>query len=115
VLRNRDHGAGRLKLGAPKLSGRRLSVRVRLSGVHGKAIAGAVLRLMRGKHVLAHKALSLKSAGGSHRIVWKLPRKLKRGAYRLLTDVRAVTVGARGSTTTDSVSAHRVTPVRVRR
>jgi hypothetical protein len=115
VLGNRDRGAGRLKLGAPKLSGRRLSVRVRLSGVQGKAIAGAVLRLMRGKHVVAHKALSLKNAGGSHRIVWKLPRSAKKGAYRLLTDVRAVTVGARGSTATDSVSAHRATQVSLRR
>jgi hypothetical protein len=115
VLRNRDGGAGHLKLGAPKLSGRRLSVRVGLSGVHGKAVAGIALRLVRGKRVVAHKALSLKSAGGIHRIVWKLPRSAKKGEYRLLTDVRAVTVGARGSTRTDSVSAHRATQVRVRR
>lgn len=115
VLRNRGRAPGHLKLGAPRISGHHLSLRFRLSGVHGRAIVGATLRLVRGKHVLAHKALSLKASNGARKLTWRLPRGAKRGRYRLLVDLRAITIASRGSTTTASVSAHRSATVKVGR
>jgi hypothetical protein len=113
VLRSRGGAPGRLQLGATKVSGRRLSMRFRLSRLHGGAIAGAVLRLMRGHHVLASHPLSWKVGNGSKTIVWRLPHSVKRGRYRLLTDLRVIGTGARGSTVSGSVSAHRAATVRV--
>jgi hypothetical protein len=114
VLRNRVRAAGLLKLGAVKVSGRRLSVPLRLSGIHGRAIVGASLRLVRGKRVVARKVLSLRSAGGTRRIAWRLPHAVKSGAYRLLTDVRALPLADHG-TASGSVRAHRGASVTLRR
>jgi hypothetical protein len=113
VLRNRGAAAGHVRIGTPKLSGHQLSLRFKLAGMPGSAVVGASLRLVRGKHVLARKALSLKAANGSHKLGWHLPKGVKAGHYRLLVDLRAIAVAARGSTTTASVSAHRGAGVRV--
>jgi hypothetical protein len=115
VLRSRERPPGQLEIGPPKLSGHHLSLRFRLSRMRGRALVGATLRLMRGKRLLARKALSLKGSDGAAKIAWRLPRGVRPGRYRLLVDVRAVTVGSRGSTEGGSVSAHRSAAVEVGR
>jgi hypothetical protein len=107
VLRNRDRAHGAIELGRPRLSGRRLSVGLRLSGLRGRAIAGVGLRLVRGKRVVARTAYSLKDAHRTRGISWRLPRSVRPGHYRVLAEARAFTSAARGSTTADSLSARR--------
>jgi hypothetical protein len=113
VLRDRGRPAGRLRLGAPRISGHRGSMRFKLAGFDGRAVAGAVLRLMRGTRVVARKAVSIKTANGTRKIVWRVPRGVGEGRYRLLADLRAITTGSRGSTVSESISAHRAARVRV--
>jgi hypothetical protein len=113
ILRSRGRAPGRLKLGAAKISGGKLSLRYKLSGFAGGAVIGAVLRLKDGTHLIAHKAIALKAANGSGKVVWELPSGVKAGTYRLAAELRAVTVGARGSTVSGSVLAHRTATVRV--
>ncbi|HVQ60245.1 MAG TPA: hypothetical protein VMS60_15190 [Solirubrobacterales bacterium] len=104
VLRDRKV-AGRLRIGKPKATAKRLTLPFKLSGLRGRAVVGASLRLMRGNRTVARKALSLRSGKGSHRVAWELPRGLKRGEYRLVAQLRALTLGARGSTVSDSVTS----------
>jgi hypothetical protein len=113
VLRNRDRARGSIRLGTPRVSGRRLSIGLRLSGMRGRAIAGVSLRLMRGKRLVARKALALKDAADRQTVSWRLPRSVRSGAYRLLTDVRALTGPARGSTEAGSLSVQKSARVRV--
>ncbi|HEX6667415.1 MAG TPA: hypothetical protein VF081_12555 [Solirubrobacterales bacterium] len=101
----RDRSAGRLRIGKPKATAKRLTLPFKLAGLRGRAVVGASLRLMRGNRTVARKALSLRSGKGAHRIAWKLPRGVKRGEYRLVAQLRAVTLGARGSTVSDSVTS----------
>jgi hypothetical protein len=114
VLRNRGGAPGRLKLGAPKLSGRRLSLRYRVSRLHGAAMVGAVLRLVRGNRVVAHHALAQQVRNGAHELRWKLPRGLKPGRLDLRTDLRLISTGAVGSGLRGSAVAHRIATVRGR-
>ena len=100
---------------APRISGRRLTLGIRLSGFKGGAVAGAVLRLMRGSHLAAKKAISVRDAAGAHRLHWTLPSGVRPGRYRLLADVRAVAVGARGATAVGQVSARSAVRLRVAR
>ncbi|HEX5609755.1 MAG TPA: hypothetical protein VFX45_06665 [Solirubrobacterales bacterium] len=106
VLRDRSNG-GRLRIGKPRVSKGTLSLPYKLSGVRGRGrgIVGASLRLMRGKRVVAKKALAVRASKGAHRITWKLPKGISRGSYRLAADLRALSPGSRGSTVTDSVTA----------
>jgi hypothetical protein len=113
VLQNRSRSAGKVRLGAPKLRGHRLSMRFRLSGFGRRAIAGATMRLMRGGRLIAHRSLALKHASAKRKLGWRLPRSLKRGGYRLLVDVRAIAVGSRDVTASRQVNAHRSERVRV--
>lgn len=115
VVRNRARAIGRLALGAPKLAGRRVAVRVRLTGVHDGAMLGATLRLMRGGRVVARKAVVLRSARGSHTLAWRLPRAARKGRYRLLVDARAIATGVRGPGALASVAAHRAARIAIRR
>lgn len=114
VLRTRAKARGRVVLGAAKLSGHRLSVRVKVSGLGRRALGGVALRLMRGKHVVARKAVALKRAAGAHRISWRLPPSLRGGRYRLMADARALTGPAPGVTVSAGASAHRASAVRLR-
>jgi hypothetical protein len=110
VLRNRASAHRRLRLGAARVSGRRVAIGFRLSGFHRRAIVGLVLRLVRGGHVLARRAVSLRAADGRHRFAWRLPRRLARGRYRLLADGRAIGGGGRGFTASGTAGAqHAVT------
>lgn len=113
LLRNRGRAQARLALGAPRISGHRLSLRLSLAGVHGRAILGATLRLMHGLHLVARKAVALRNVTGARRLTWKLPHRVKRGHYRLLADVRAIVTGAPGATSTASASARRRARIRV--
>jgi hypothetical protein len=115
VLRSRSRARTHLTLSAPRISGRRLSIPLRLVGHHSQAVFGATLRLMRGGRLIANKAVALKTATGARKVAWRLPRRVEPGTYRLLTDVRAIGVGARGSTVAGSVSAHREARIHVGR
>jgi hypothetical protein len=114
LLRNRSRSHLHLALGRPKVAGRRISLRFELSGLRRRAVAGVALRLMRGGHLVAHKAIPLRLADGTHRISWRLPRAAGRGRYRLLTDVRAMATGP-GAAASGSVSAHRAARVQIKR
>jgi hypothetical protein len=114
VLRSRGGGPGkRLKLGAAKLAGHRLVQRFRVSGLHGGAIVGTVLRLMRGKRLIAHHVVARRSRNGVQKIVWKLPKGLGKGRFRLRADVRLASTGSRGSMASGTVSAHRTTNLKI--
>jgi hypothetical protein len=113
LLRNRGSAHRRLRLSRPELAGRRLSLRFKLAGVRGRAIAGATLRLLRGGRVVAQHSLSTHARHGAGRVAWRLPRKLGRGRYRLVADVRAITVGGRGLTAAANLSGHRGGVVRL--
>jgi hypothetical protein len=115
VLRNRGQANGQLKLSPPKLTGHRLSIRFHLRGVHGRAVVGATLRLMRNGRMVAHRAVALKTASGSRGIHWRLPGKVKAGHYRLLTDLHAIGSSAPGSTAAASIDVHRAAVLRVGR
>jgi hypothetical protein len=115
VLRNRIRALVGLRLGAPRVGKHRLTVPVRLLSRHGRAVVGASLRLMRGGHLVARKALALKGAraAGTEKIAWRLPRSVRDGRYRLVVDARAITSAGRDSTEAGSASAHRVATVQV--
>jgi len=113
VLRSRARRVGRLTLGAPRVTGRRVALRIRLAGAHGGAVLGATLRLMRGSRVVARKALVLRSAAGAHALAWRLPRRVASGRYRLVVDARAVPTGVRGSGALASAVARRAAHVAV--
>ncbi len=113
VLRNRGRAHGRLAIGPPRLASRRLSMRVALSGLHGPAILGATLRLMRGGHLVARRAVALRGAHGAREIAWSLPRPIRSGNYRLLADIRAIATAARGGSVAQSASAHRAAKVTI--
>ena len=111
VLRNRGRSHGRLKLSAAKVSKDRLAMRVKLSGLQGRAVVGASLRLVRDGRVLARKAVALKGSKDVRKLSWRLPRSLRDGQYRLVVDARAVTMATRASTAAGSVRAHRAAGV----
>jgi hypothetical protein len=113
VLRSRSAAPGRLQLGAPKVSRRRLSLPLKLSHFHGPAMVGAVLRLTRRGRVVARTAISLTAHNGKQKIRWRLPRGVAGGRYQLKAQVRAVSSATRGSTVAGSVSAQRAGPVRL--
>lgn len=104
LLRNRAHAPGRIRLRAARASGGKLILPFRLSGFHQAGVVGVSLRLERGAHIVAHKSIAMKAGNGARRASWKLPRRLRHGAYRVLVDVRVITAGARGSTASQSVS-----------
>ena len=112
ILRSRTRPVGRVRLGAPKVAGRRLSMRLKLAGVDGRAVVGVTLRLKRGARIVARKALSLRIANGARTLVWRLPRTA-RGRYRLLASARALTAAAVGSAPASSVEARRSASVAV--
>ncbi len=114
VLRSRGGAPGRVKLGAVSASRRRIVARYSLAGLHQRALAGAVLRLVRGHHVLARHAIAKVTANGARTIVWRPRRHFPRGRYRLLVDLRVLSLGTRGSTVSGSVRAHRAAAIRVR-
>jgi hypothetical protein len=114
VLHTRARSRGRIVLGAAKLSGRRLSVGVKVSGLGRRALGGVALRLMRGKHVLARKAVALKRAAGAHRISWRLPRSARSGRYRVVADARVLTGPAPGVTVSASTTARHASAIRLR-
>jgi hypothetical protein len=114
VLHTRANARGSVMLGKAKLSGRRLAIRVGVLGLGRRAIGGVTLRLMRGKHVLARKAMALRRAAGSHRISWRLPRSLRSGRYRLVADARALTGPTPGVNISASASAHRARAIELR-
>jgi hypothetical protein len=111
VLRNQGRPRVRLRLGRAKLSGRRLSVPVRVATRNGRAIAGVALRVVRDGRVVGRKAVSMKLANASRTITWRLPRSLADGRYRLLADARAIPTARRGVTAVDSTRAHRAAEV----
>ncbi len=114
VLRTRAVSHGHVALGAPRLSGRRLSIRVGLDGIRGRAILGTTLRLTRGGHLVARRAVAVRAPAGTRRVRWRLPRRLDPGRYRLLSDVRALAAGAQSATAAGSATAHRAARVEIR-
>jgi hypothetical protein len=113
VLRNSARARVHIGIAAPRVSGRHLAVRFKLSGVRNPALVGATLRLMRGKRMVAHRAVALRIASGSRRIGWRLPHRVGDGRYRLLVDVRAIRASARASTAAGAASAHRAARVAI--
>jgi hypothetical protein len=88
VLRNRAAFAGRFSLGTPKLAKGRASVATSIRRVPGQSAGGVVLRLLRGHHVAARKAVGITAPRrGRHTYSWKLPSSLKPGTYRLVANM----------------------------
>jgi hypothetical protein len=114
VLRNRAIAHRHLRIGAPRVSGHRVAVRLHLSGFHRRAIVGVVLRLRRGGHVVARRAVSLHAVGENPKVVWRLPGRLARGRYQLRSYARAIVGGGRDFTASGSASAHRAATVRLK-
>ncbi|HEX2392748.1 MAG TPA: hypothetical protein VHI77_07495 [Solirubrobacterales bacterium] len=113
VLRNRARPAGRIRLGTARVAGGKLRLPFKLAGFREAGVAGVSLRLQRGGRIVARRAIAKRAGNGPHRVVWKLPRRLGHGAYRLLVDLRVLTAGARGSTVSQSVLAKRGATVRL--
>jgi hypothetical protein len=106
VIRSAGFAGERLRLGRPRLLRHRARVRIRLAGFHGRALLGAVLRLMRGHRVVASRAVSAKAANGTRVLTWRVPPHAKPGTYRLQADVRGLSTQP-GSSVPGAVSAHR--------
>jgi hypothetical protein len=112
-LRNRAKGNGARiairALGLKTLRGRRsATLTARLSRVPAKSAQGVVLRLARGKRVVAHKVFGVgRARNGTRTFTWRLP-KLANGAYRLIGDVTVAATGAHPGTgrKTKRVSVH---------
>jgi hypothetical protein len=115
ILRSRGHGGARLKLGAPTTSRRRISIPIGLRGLGQRPLAGVVLRLMRGGHLVARRARALRNAREAGRIAWRLPRRVRPGRYRLVADVRAMSTGQRNLAVDGVTAVHRAWAVRVGR
>jgi hypothetical protein len=88
VLRNRAAFAARFSVGTPKLTKGRASVATSIGRLPAQTVGGIVLRLMRGHHTLAHKAIAITAPKrGRHSYSWALPKSVKRGTYRLVTNM----------------------------
>ena len=91
---------GAIKLNA-RASGRRLTVSARLThrGRLGWTTAGVSFVVARGKHVVARTTIPLTPAQLSNRagmVVWKLPKSLAKGRYRIVAIVTASALGSNG-------------------
>lgn len=111
LLRNRGRARVHLRLGAAWVAGRQVSVPFRLSGARGRAMVGAVIRVVGGGRVLAHHSVAIKAGKGIHRISWRLPRSLAAGRCRVVVGVTAVARGGREGTVSARVSRRRVSSV----
>jgi hypothetical protein len=119
VLRNRATPPAHVTVATPALTATRAAVRVGIRGLRGRAAIGVVMRVFRGRRLLATRAASRTHvANGSRRFAFRLPRGL-RGRYRLRTDVRLLTTATRGvptgAGTTASWTATVIVPGRHRR
>jgi hypothetical protein len=86
VLHNTSGANERLALGRPRLKGHRAGVSLRLLHVSLPAVGGLVLRLLRGNHVVAKKAIAIRHPKRGRRTFhWRLPH-VPPGRYRLLAN-----------------------------
>jgi hypothetical protein len=93
-------GAGRLAIAKPTLKARRVSTRVTIAGLKGRAVLGATLRVTRGGRPVARRATSVaKARNGAVTVRFATLPRLRRGTYRLAVDLRLVTAEGRVATT----------------
>jgi hypothetical protein len=77
--------AGRFRVGTPRLSHGRATVRTTISRISEQTVGGVVLRLQQGHRTVARKAMAIaKPSVGSRTYGWKLARRAHRGRYRLV-------------------------------
>lgn len=114
VVRNRARAAARLSLSRPRFAGSTARVRVRVAGLRGGAAMGVVVRLLRGKRVVATGSVAVtKARNGKRTFSLRLPSRSP-GRYRLLANARLVTTATRGAPTAASATAGRTASVRLR-
>ena len=96
TLHNRASFPGRFSLGTPKLSHGRAVVATSIRRLPADtATGGVVLRLLRGHHTVARKAVALTAPQrGHHSYSLRIPSGVKRGTYRLVANM-ALAGGAR--------------------
>jgi hypothetical protein len=100
VLTNLLHASARLALRRPRVSGARVKVSVRISGLHGAAVMGLVLRIVRGNGLLVRRAIAVaRPRNGLRTFTFRLPSAL-RGRYRVLVDASLVGSTGLGTQTT---------------
>lgn len=114
ILRNRAHASRHLRLGAARIEGHRVSVRMRASGVVGRAFGGATVRFLRGGRVVGESSRALRVADRARTISWRLPRRLGPGRYRLVTDLRVISAAGRGAVVGSNVRTRRSTQITIR-
>jgi hypothetical protein len=111
LLRNRAAFPGRFSLGKPKLSGRRASVATSIRQVPAQSAGGVGLRLLRGHHTVARKAVAIENpARGRKSYSWKLPASVRAGRYKLVANMAL----AGGTRTPGRRTAAKSVTVRVR-
>jgi hypothetical protein len=103
ILRNRMAFGGRFRIGAPKLSHGRATVRTTIRSVPEQTAGGVVLRLQKGHRTVARKAVAIPTPQpGSRSYGWKLPH-LRPGRYRLVATM-VLAGGSKGTIGRKSVT-----------
>jgi hypothetical protein len=110
VLRNRNRSHARVSVARPRLSGSRVTVPVRITGLRGTAVIGVVVKVMRGRHAVVELAAGRQTRNGARTFTFRLPR-LRHGRYRLVADASVV---SGGTMTATHVTAGRAVAVTIR-
>ncbi len=111
TLRNQAGAPARFTLSAPKVKGRKVTVRARFGRLPAFAAAGVVLRATRGGKRVAFKTFKLATVkAGSRSFSWTLPSSVKGRGLRLVADATLAVGGVRSG----SVRRSRSVPLRVR-
>ena len=67
-----------------------------LAKVPPRSAGGVVFRLQRGGKLVAKRGFGIRRVrSGKRTVSWRLPKGLRRGRYRLITDVTVVSAGER--------------------
>ena len=102
-----------MRLSGLRLSGHKVSLKVRISGLKGGAALGVALRLRHGAKMVAHHAVGISSVrNGTRTVTWNVPSS-KHGALALVANARVATTGGKGAPIAGSVVAARSTRVRL--
>lgn len=108
-LRNRAATRARVKLGAPRVRGRRAIVKARFGALPREAVGGLVLRVRDGGRTVARRAIAVRRPRkGTRTFRWRVPR-LGAGRYRLVARL-AVSVGGRRAGTVRRARATSFSP-----
>lgn len=104
TLKDRSRTSTRLVLSAPQLSGKRVKVAFRVVRPVVPSSAGVVVRVLKGKRVVARKAVSYATPRRGKTLRWKVPR-LANGKYRVIARATLLTSGAQAATLHDTSRA----------